>query len=122
VQRRQRDVDTRGYDRHPSETADVAQLEHGSVVERPRGADVGIGRGLRVGDPETAGHAEVHDELAVAVEPRDQVFAPPSDPLDAVCDRVDRRRELRRRVGLRADHGAAFDPRRELAANRLHFG
>ena len=76
------------------ELAHVAQLDPAAVVEVPRRPPERIERARRVDRAHHAGHAEVHDELAVVVEREQQVLAAAARPGDRRAERVASRAEL----------------------------
>ena len=89
-ERRQAGVLAGGHHADAPEAADVAQLEHLAVVERPPRPHVRVERAGP--EAELAGHPEVDDQLPPVVQADEQVLAPAVHALDRRTDGLDRRR------------------------------
>src|SRR5918998_1742934 len=106
----------------PSPPPQPAPLAAVRVREGPPRPHVGVALVAGRAYPQRPGHAQVDDQLAVAVQADQQVLAAAQDALDRRGADVERGRELRVRKGPRRPQPAADHQRLELAADRLDLG
>ena len=113
----------------PTELSRVDEMELGAIVEAEREMGVARQRGAGLAQHQVAAHLAVDDQPAVAVQPDQEVFAPPIDGLEGSA--VDGREEL---VGrgvrqhprpvhrARAGDAATEDAGAQPARGRLDLG
>lgn len=107
--------------RDAAEATHVAILEGRAIIEHPPCPDIGV-EFVRRRDPQHARHAKVHDEFAGVVESEQQVFAASADVVDARPGGRDRRRELRRWMGVGIGDASPGQTWCELASDRFDLG
>jgi hypothetical protein len=108
--------------------AEAARVGEGEVGARDAQPDAGVRRRAGRVEQERAGHAQVHEQERVVLEPPDQVLAPPAELRDRAA--FQRRGQLRGRERARpalVEHleplqRAVLHVRREVAADRLDLG